>query len=471
MQRELLYIRIADTVEKQIRNNVLNAGDRLPSLRTVCQEHGVSMNTASEAYLELERRALIESRPQSGFFVALYRKPAMPTVSKPSVSYKAEQADDLIRRVFETLNDTQITRLALGVPDMELLPIAKLNKAMSEALRTLPSSGTGYDDVQGNGKLRRQIARWSFTWNSSLTESDIVTTAGTMNAISHCLMVLTKRGDAIAVESPAYFGILQLAKNLGLRVIELPTHPVTGIEPDALKKVLPKIKACVLVSNFSNPLGSCMPEINKKAVVKMLAAEEIPLIEDDLYGDIYFRSSRPTPCKAFDREGLVLWCGSVSKTLAPGYRVGWVAPGRFKDEIIRSKLLHSISLTTITHEVVANVLENGRYENHLRNLRRTLYANSQQFVRAISEYFPAETRVTHPEGGFVLWTEMDKRIDAASLYEKAMQHKISIAPGRMFTLQNQFNNCMRLSYGVKWTDELDSKLKQLGVLAKSMLKR
>jgi DNA-binding transcriptional MocR family regulator len=282
-------------------------------------------------------------------------------------------------------------------------------------------------------------------------------------------MALTKAGDTIAVESPVYFATLQLAKSIGLRVLELPTHPVTGIDPDALKKVLRNIKACILVSNFSNPTGSCIPEENKKLIVKMLAAANIPLIEDDLYGDVYFGASRPRPCKAFDEQGMVLWCGSVSKTLAPGYRVGWVAPGIFKDKIIRMKLLHSISSTTLTQEVIANFLENGRYENHLRRLRQTLYANSLQFIRAIGEYFPAGTRVTQPMGGFVLWAELHKQIDTAVLYDRAMEDKISIAPGRMFTLQNQFNNCMRLSYGLNWNERLDNRLQQLGALVKSMM--
>lgn len=335
-------------------------------------------------------------------------------------------------------------------------------------MRSLPGNGTAYEEIQGNAKLRTDIARWSFTWGGNLTEEDVVTTAGAMNALSYGMMATTRRGDTIAVESPVYFGILQLAKSLGLKVLELPTHPVTGIDPDALKNVLHKIKLCLLVSNFNNPLGSCMPEENKKAVVHMLAEKEIPLIEDDLYGDVYFGTSRPKPCKAFDTEGLVLWCGSVSKTLAPGYRVGWVAPGKFKQRMIRLKLTHSVSSTTITQQAIADFLENGRYENHLRRMRRTLHCNSLQFIRAIGEYFPECTRVSRPQGGFVLWLELDKKINTADLYTKALQHSISIAPGRMFTLQDQFNHCMRLSYGLQWGGETENALKKLGALVKGM---
>jgi len=468
--KEFLYLKIANTLSEQIKNELLKTGDKLPSLRTICSEHGISMNTATQAYLELESQGLIISRPQSGFYVSY--KPSnlqVPAASKPAEIHLDESVEKLIGKVYYSLNDTTVTRLALGIPENELLPIAKLNKSLLKATRNLTGSGTEYENVQGNLKLRRQIAQHSFSWNSKLTEDEIVSTAGTMNALSFALMATTQKGDTIAVESPVYFAILQLAKSLGLKVLELPTHPVYGIEIDALKKVLTKIKVCLLVSNFNNPLGSCMPEAHKKEVVKILSEKNIPLIEDDLYGDVYFGKSRPVPCKFYDETGMVLWCGSVSKTLAPGYRVGWIAPGKFKDKIIHLKLIHSVSSTTVTQETVAGFLENGRYENHLRNLRKHLQSNSLQFTRAIAEYFPEGTKISHPQGGFMLWVELSKKIDTAQLYDIAIEHKISIAPGRMFTLQNQFNNCMRLSYGQKWTDEINSRLRLLGQLSKRLL--
>jgi DNA-binding transcriptional MocR family regulator len=316
-------------------------------------------------------------------------------------------------------------------------------------------------------RLRKSIARFTYSWKGNLTEDDIVTTAGVTNAVALALSVITKVGDTIAVESPVYFGMLQLANSMGLRILELPTNPVTGIDPDALKKVLPQIKACLLISNFNNPLGSCMPDEHKRVVVDMLAGYDIPLIEDDLYGDLFFGNSRPKPCKAFDKKGLVLWCGAVSKTLAPGYRVGWIAPGKFKHAIICQKNIHLISTPALNQEAVANFMENDRYENHLRKLRQELYANSIHFAHSIMDYFPENTKIVTPQGGFMLWVELDKQIDTTELYYRAMQRKISIAPGRMFTLQEQYTNCMRLSYGQRWTPLLEERLKQLGDIIKN----
>lgn len=471
--KDLLYLRIARNIQQQIHSQVWKVGDKLPSIRMVCREHGVSMSTAAQAYLELEKKALIEARPQSGYYVAYCprRQPEVPVTSMPGDEVAEHDPRIIVDKVFRNIGNKDMTLFSLSVPANELLPIAKLNKGLVQASRNLSDSGTGYEPIQGNPKLRRQVARWSFNWGGSLSDDDIVTTAGCMNAISFCMMSLTSRGDTIAVESPVYFGIMRLADSLGLKVLELPTHARTGIDPDALKKALEqhKIKLCLLVSNFNNPLGSCMPEEHKKEIVKLLEHHNVPLIEDDLYGDVYFGDSRPKCCKSFDESGLVLWCGSVSKTLAPGYRVGWVAPGRFKNEVIRMKQVHSISTTTITQEVIAGFLETGRYESHLRKLRHTLHTNCLQYIRAIADYFPDGTRVSRPQGGFVLWVELDKRIDTMELYERAIRRKISIAPGRMFTLREQFDNCMRLSYGLQWSGQLDDTLKLLGKTIKGML--
>ncbi len=473
LKNNLLYLRIANTIEHQVNHDVLKVGDKLPSLRTICTEQGVSMSTATQAYLELEKKGLIESRPQSGYYVCYsYRKfPAIPATSKPGDKESTEESGELITKVFSELADKQTLMLSLGVPAAELLPVSKLNKAILKATRTLPQSGTGYEELQGNARLRRQVARGSFTWQGRLGEDDIVTTAGCINAIAYCLMALTEKGDTIAVESPVYFGILRLAQSLGLRILELPTHPQTGIELAALENAFKNntVKLCILVSNFSNPLGSCMPTEHKKEAVRLAEKYNVPIIEDDLYADVYFGNHRPLSCKTFDESGIVLWCSSVSKTLAPGYRVGWVAPGKFKEQVRRLKLYHNISTATITQEVIGDFLENGRYDHHLRKLRQTLCANSLQYIRAVSEYFPPGTKVSRPQGGFMLWIELDKNVNTTDLYDAAIRQKISIAPGMMFTLRQQYQHCMRLSYGMPWNGRVEGALKQLGKLIKVCL--
>jgi DNA-binding transcriptional MocR family regulator len=470
MKKDFLYAEIANKIAGLIRNELLKTGDRLPSVRMLCLEYGISMNTAKRVFLELEAQSLIESKPQSGYFVSRlsYRRLPLPEVSKPSPVIGGKEPEDLIRKVYATMGKSDLTFFSIGAPSNELLPLAKLNKEIMRATRELSDSGTGYEQLQGNEKLRRMIAVRSVSWGGSLRENDLVTTAGGMNALSFCMMALGKPGDTIAMESPCYPGTLQLARSLGLKVLELPTHPATGIEMEALKRVIPKINLLLLVPNFNTPLGSCMPDEHKKEVVRLLAEHGIPLIEDDIYGDLYFGAQRPNCCKSFDKNGTVLWCSSVSKTLAPGYRVGWVAPGRYKEQIMKLKLVHAISSPAITQEAVANFLKNGRYDGHLRKLRQTLQSNYQHYMHAIAEYFPEGTKTSRPQGGLSLWVELNKKVNTAELFDRAIKQKISIAPGRMFTLQNQFENCMRLSIGLPWSEEVQHGLKLLGRLVRGM---
>lgn len=467
------YASIAGNIEKKITSGVLKMGDKLPSVRAISKENGTSISTILQAYYVLESKGLIEARPQSGYYVTHCSRllPNMVTTSQPNNNSRDNDIDSIIAKVYAEMGNKENLAFSLGVPSPDLLPLAKLNKAMVQSVRDLEDGGTAYEPFMGNVRLRRQIARHSYTWNSNLLEDDIITTAGCMNALSNCLISLTTKGDTIAVESPVYFGIIQLAKSLGLQVLELPTNAQTGIEIEALEHELQhnRVKVCLLVSNFSNPIGSCMPDEHKKKVVELMEHYNIPLIEDDLYGDVYFGHHRPKTCKSFDESGIVLWCGSFSKTLAPGYRVGWVAPGKFKQQIIRTKLFHNISSTTLTQEAIGSFLENGRYENHLRKLRSALHCNCLNFLRTISEHFPDGTKVTRPQGGFILWLELDPRIDTMGLYEMAIRHHISIAPGRMFTSKQQYNNCLRLSYGMEWNEKLKKGLVTLGNLAKMML--
>lgn len=466
-KKELLYLQIANNVEHQIKSDVLKVGDKLPSLRTVALEKGVSITTAQHSYFELESRGLIESRPQSGYYVSYSHKhfKNVPQTSQPIVAKTEDDTEDIIFTVSQNIRKANV-ELSTGVPSLGLLPVAKMNKAIVNATRALQGGGLNYDKY-GNENLKKQIAIRSLIWGGQLTADDIITTSGSIDAISFCMLTLAQRGDTIAVESPVYFGILHLAKSLGLNVLELPTNPITGIEVDALQKALEKkkVKLCLLVSNFSNPLGSCMPDDNKKAVVKLMEKHNVPLIEDDLFGDLYFGKHRPTCCKTYDESGLVLLCSSFSKTLAPGYRVGWMVPGKFKEKVARTKYYHSLYTTSITHEAVGSFLENDRYENHLRKLRLTLHRNSLQFLRCISQYFPDDAKVTIPQGGLHLWVELNKKTDTVELYNTAMEHKISIAPGRMFTLQNQYNNCLKLNCGLVWSEKVEGALKLLGKLA------
>ncbi len=471
---EHLYLQIADRLEKMIHDETLRIGDKLPSVRLLSTEYGISMGTAFQSYYHLEAKGLIEARPKSGYYVRFNQKrfPQMPAV-KTAVMEEPQHVSvaDMISAVFKNITSTDLVNFSIAAPPVELLPVARLSKSVMHALR---SSGNGcivYEHIQGNRELRTQVARLAFNWAGKISADDVVITAGCMEALVMCLKAVTQPGDTVAIENPTYFGIFQAIESLGLKVVEIPADPVSGIDLVYLEQVFKKIpvKACVFVPNFNNPLGCCMPDSNKKALVQLITAYRIPLIEDDIYGELYFGKQRPKTCKTFDKEGWVLQCASVSKSVAPGYRIGWAIPGRFTAQVTRIKLMHTVTGNTLTQAAMAHFLSIGRYEYHLKNLRKVLHTQCLRYMQGIIDHFPVNTRVSRPQGGFVLWVQLDKKVNSYLLYQQAMKHNIAISPGQIFSVQGTYSNCLRISYSNPWNEKTEEGVRTLGNLVKKML--
>ena len=353
-----LYIQVADGLEKMIADEVLRIGDKLPSVRVLSDEYGISMGTAFQAYYHLEGRGLIESRPKSGYYVRFNHKrfPELPeNLTQDTLSHDVS-VKEMIASIYTDIAAGTVTNLALAVPDASLLPAAKLNKSAIYALRNTKNNCLDYEHTQGHVELRKQIAKLAFNWGATAKADDIIITSGCLEAIGLCLKAVTKPGDTVAVESPTYFGINQAIESLGLKVVEISTDPLTGIDLEHLQKALKKfaVKACVFVPNFNNPLGSCMPDEHKKKLVELITKHNIPLIEDDIYGELYFGKTRPRNCKYYDTKGMVMHCSSFSKSLSPGYRIGWVMPGKYFDAVKQLKRIQNISSPTLTQAAIAH---------------------------------------------------------------------------------------------------------------------
>jgi DNA-binding transcriptional MocR family regulator len=465
---DFLYMQIADRLGSQIHQLTLKTGEKLPSVRALSQEQGISLSTAYKAYVQLEIKGLIEARPKSGYYVRYTPARSFdgPKREKQVSASEKLSLDEMIAMVHRNFSTESIVKLSVASPALSLLPQAKLNKSMMEAIRLSSNSCISYEGVQGNANLKTHIARQAFSWGGNVLPDDVVTTQGCMEALVFCLRAVTKPGDTVAIESPTYFGIFSTVQSLGLNIVEIPTDPTEGLDLDFLAKAIHKqqIKACLFVPTFSNPLGYCMSNEKKKKLVELLAKNEVPLIEDDIYGEMYFGKTRPRTCKSYDKHGLVMLCSSVSKTLAPGYRVGWCIPGKFKTQIINLKLKHSLSSASPTHAAIGHFFETGRYDLHMRNLRKALHTQCLRYTQAIAEYFPDDVKVSRPQGGYVLWVELNKKIDAFELYQQALVYKISISPGQIFSTDSRFTNFIRISFGIPYNDEIEQSLKTLGRL-------
>lgn len=468
--KPLLYEDVAARVGGMITNGTFQAGDRLPSVRELSRQMQVSINTVVTAYNRLEDLQLIEARPQSGYFVRSRAvEPVRQGARQPSVEElepKSVMVGDQAIRIIRSLGSNKLVPLGTGAPNADLLPIDRLNRMLASQVRRHRQESISYAHPAGTLRLRKQVAKRLVASGCTLAPEDVVITSGCVEAVTLALQATCRPGQTVAIASPVYYTFLNSIQWLGLNVLEIPTCPRDGISLEVLSFALRNnaVHACIVISNFSNPLGSVMPDNRKRQLVELLAKHQIPLIEDDVYGDLGFSSERPTSIKAFDRQGWVIQCSSFSKTLAPGYRVGWVVPGRFQAKIEALKKLFNIATATPSQLAIAEFLATGGYDRHLRSLRRT-YAQQMALVRnSVGRHFPAGTRVTSPEGGTVLWVELPDGIDASLLYEQALKRGIAIAPGPIFTSGEEFRNCVRLS-AVYWSREIEDALETVGSLA------
>jgi len=464
------YEVLAADIAASIRNGLLKPGDRLPSVRRASASRKLSPATVFEAYYLLEAQGLVHSRPRSGYYVSDQPKllPAEPlAASAPDGEARPVEISAMVVDILRSAMSRDVVPLGSAFPSPLLFPLERIGRVLTNVATQMDPWSTVEELTPGHLGLRRQIALRYLLDGVQLSADDILVTNGAMEALNLCLSAVCAPGDAVVVESPCFYVCLQALERLGLRAIEVATDPREGINLDALEAAIARHrpKACWVMTNFQNPLGSLMPDAKKRALVELVTKHQLPLIEDDVYHELYFNQPRPAPTKAYDREGWVLHCSSFSKTLAPGYRVGWVAPGRFAARVAQGKLTLSLATSLPPQLALARYLERGSYERHLRGLRATLVSQRDAYSAAIAQHFPPGTRVSRPCGGYFLWIELPPGTDALALHRRAMQAGISLAPGPMFSASRQFGNFLRINYGHPLDARATQALQMVGRLA------
>jgi DNA-binding transcriptional MocR family regulator len=468
------YEQLADRLRNDIRAGLYPPGQRLPSVRRIAMQQQLSIATCISAYRKLEAQGWLEARPQSGFYA---RTPeALPPRACQTCEHETPGEVTMSERVAQVMRASHrddLLVLSTAIPHADFLPVKDVRASLARALRHEDAGSARYGEFIGEESLRVQIARRAVESGCQIHPDDIVITTGCQEALTLALRATTRPGDVVAIESPAFFGTLQLIESLGLKALEIPTDASTGMSPDALELALERwpVKACLFCSSFSNPVGASMPDAHKRRILQMLTARDIPLIEDDIYGEMAHDGQRPRVAKAWDRTGHVLLCSSFSKTIAPGLRVGWIVPGRWRREVERLKYGSTMATALLPQRALADYLASGRWERHLNRVNRLYAEQMARMQTAIARHFPAGTRCTRPAGGFILWLELPEDIDALTLQAQALAAGISISPGPLFSPQGKYRNCVRLMCAVRWDAGVDAALATLGSLASSARQR
>jgi len=472
-ERAPLYLALAGEIQELVQQGTLRPGHRLPSVRRMALQRDVSISTVIQAYTVLENRSLLEARPQSGFYV----RPQVPIhaleprMARPMAKPSYVGVNDLTTEMLTLAVDTDYMPFGAACPHHTLFPTKKLARLIGAVCRNDPALLGRYAMNWAYDPLTREIARRYLQCGAPLSHDELVITLGCTEAINLSLRAVTKPGDTVAVETPAYFGFLETIQSLNLRVLEIPTDSRTGLCLDATRDALEhnEVKAVIVMPSYQNPLGSCMPDDKKAKLYRLLSDHDVPAIEDDIYGDLHFGERRPKPLKAWDTEGRVLLCSSFGKTLAPSLRVGWCAPGRYLERVRRLKFTNTLGTPVILQKTVSDFLRNGGYDHHLRSIRRAYQNQLHLFSQAILRHFPEGTRLSRPQGGFVLWVEMPAGVDTLRLHRDAIRHRISTAPGALFSVKERYRNCLRMNCGLPWSEAVETAIRTLGELTKKQL--
>jgi DNA-binding transcriptional MocR family regulator len=464
-----LYVRVARTFESQIENGSLKPGDRLPSVRELSRRLGISVSTAVAAFAWLERHGAIHARPKSGHYVsAAYPPTAAPRARRecpPSPSRVA--LADIVVDIHQAAHRPGMARFGNAVIAPELLPEGRLNRSVRLAAAAFPRHATTYESPAGNPRLRRQISRLAYRLACNIAPDEVIVTCGATEALNLGIRAVASPGDVVAVESPGCFEMLQALESCGMKALEIPARPRDGMDLDVLDSAIRRhaVKSILMTANCHNPLGYVLPDGVKADVVALARRHRIPIVEDDAFGDLAFAEHRPRPLKSFDTDGNVLYCASFSHLLAPGLHIGWVHAGRFHKRVEALKSITTLATATLPQLALAEFLESGGYERHLRKLTGTLLRNIRLLGASVARHFPVGTRATYPDGGYVLWVQLPRGIKGFDLYSAALEHRIGILPGILFSPSRRFRDCVGILCGAPWTEDSERAIATLGRLA------
>ncbi|WP_185732187.1 PLP-dependent aminotransferase family protein [Burkholderia sp. Bp8963] len=476
MLDEPLYERLAEHYRRIIAAGTLAPGDRMPSVRAVMEQHGVSLSTAIQTFRRLEDTGWCHAKPRSGYFVRHRAAAAIETLrdsdAPPLTSVEPPFAGlhERVSRVIDRGN-AALDALNLGGASATsaLYPTERLQALAIRQLRHKPTLLTDAGPVGGSPEFRQTMAKRALSFGVTVSPDDVMSTSGGVDAVNLALRAVARPGDTIAIESPAFFGLIQLLESLGLRALEIPASPTTGLSIEALEVALsayPDIKAVVVVPNLQNPLGSVMPDDRKAALVALCARHGVAVIEDEPYRELVEAPQVVKPVKAWDRDGTVIYCPSFNKVLAPGMRLGWISAGRWHARVKMLKFAQSRHNAALLQAVAAEFVGSGAFDRHLHRFREQLRAQRDATIDAIARHFPSGTRLNRPPGGLMLWVALPGGVRSEALFTAALAHGIRIAPGAIFSNTDRFDAFIRVGCTRAFDPQLEAAFETLGRLVR-----
>lgn len=468
-----LYEALAEKITSQVNSGYFQPGDKLPSIRHMSREHHVSISTVQEAYRLLEDNHIAEVRTKSGYYVMARHTaiPKLPNISRPNpIPVNISQWEAVVKLLYNH-EDHHTLALGKGTPNVSGASIQPLLQLMSRFSRNAKINQLTYDSLQGSESLREEIAHLMAHSGCQLQSDDIVTTTGCQEALSCSMRAITDSGDVVAIESPSFYGSMQIIQALGLKALEIPTHPETGISLEALEMALEQwpIKVLQITPTCNNPLGYVMPDDNKQRLIDLANRYDFAIVEDDIYGDLAYANPRPRSVKSYDTEGRVLYCSSFSKTISPAFRTGWCAPGRYIEKFKHMKYVSTACGSILQPRAIAEFIAKGHYNRHIKTMRAQYLRNRDYLIELVTQFLPKDIRMSYPQGGYLLWIALPEAVNTDDISRELAPYHCSIAPGSLFTASQKFRHCLRLNYAQEINQEFRNAIEITGKIINDKL--
>lgn len=452
-------------IEKDIRDGIYKPGHKLPSVRQIKEKYQLSSSTVQMGYAHLILNGTVESIPKSGYYVSN----TMQTNTEPiRIKYKPVVRDAIFSNHLELTTSLRmgrkISEFNVTAPGDLVIPQKLLLRTMQQVIREKGAGLLRYYPASGLLLLKENIIKQAASSQTRISQDELLITDGALQALYIALSATCDPGDVIAVESPCVFSVLEAIRVLKLKVIEIPVDPVLGFDVDFFNKACEKntIKAVVVTPNFHNPTGTVLSDEQKKMLLSIAQRHHIAVIENDIYGDLYFQGQRPSTIKSFDESGLVLTYSSYAKTLAPGIRLGWLSSGQFMERAEQIRFSLGSSVSPLYQETVNRLIEGSSYDRHVRSFRLQLARNARFATNLLATHFPENSCVVTPLGGYNLWVKMPDTIDMKFFYEQCDKVGIRFTPGYTFSFSSAFDQYFRLVFADTFSPKKIEAIRQLG---------
>ena len=455
------YQLLAQQLGQKIQSGEIAVDLRLPSLRQFAQQQKISLNTAKSCYELLEAQGLIYVKAKSGYFVQQLAQTTACVIHAPEhPDFQSKMRDvsnlGLQIEIHEAAINSKLIHLGSIQLSPNLIPAKALSRSIQRALKYSKPEDFLYSDCQGHMRLREALsAHWSED-GFHIAPDQIYVSNGCMPTLAVMIQSLTNEGDGVIVPTPNYNGQLQMLALLKRKMVEIPAN-TEGFDLVRLEQAMRDsgAKVCLLTANFQNPLGFCLSNADKEKIAQLASKYQCYVIEDDIYAECSFSAQRPLPIQYWDQQGYVVYCGSVSKSLSPSYRLGWFCLPTTLKHLHAKTILRNVSVNTPLQLGLADFIFSREYRQHLAALRKKLKLQVEEYRQFIAQAFHGiDFRLNHPQGNYALWLQFPDQINSLALYYFAAEQGINIVPGILFGEDQRYNNCIRLNAGHELTTEI-----------------